>query len=167
MALSREVYYRCIWMVRDIERIRRLTDMKPGAHHEMQQGARPGAHLRKNGTQQDAENRAGGTLAAEDVDLASDAALAGEVTKGEDAALAGEAADEEDTILVNEMTIERACFEMKAIVAAMEAVPEAYRRGVFRNIVFKEQFEDTAHPNTWKKWKTVFINELARKLFLV
>ena len=61
----------------------------------------------------------------------------------------------------------RAEYELDCIGRALAKVPEEYRMGILSNIVHKTEFGDFAHPNTWKKWKQIFIAELARELCLV
>ena len=69
--------------------------------------------------------------------------------------------------VVREIVKERAEFELDCIGRALAKIPEEYRMGILSNIVDKTEFGDFAHPNTWKKWKQIFIAELARELGLL
>lgn len=60
--------------------------------------------------------------------------------------------------------IEAAAARLEAIRKALLVVPEEYREGVLTSVIVRGGFLDTANINTWKKWKQVFIYELARKL---
>ena len=105
----REVYYRCIWTVRDTARMIRLTtslDAEPGV-------------------------------------------------------------DSDDLRIVNAEVIDQASRDLECINAALAAVPEVYRTGIMDNIVSRKPFDDLAHPNTWKKWKQIFLHELAKRMHLI
>ena len=107
--LPREVYYRCLWTVRDISRIREIACAAPGM------------------PESDAE---GGQIVSADV-------------------------------------IRQAAADLKHISRSIEAVPEEYREGILDNIINREPFGDQAHPNTWKRWKLVFLHALAAELHLI
>ncbi len=107
--LPREVYYRCLWTVRDIKRIREIADAAPGV-------------------------------------LLSDS---------------------EDQRIVTAEVIHKAASDIGHIRKAIEKVPDEYRDGIMNNIVNREPFGDIAHPNTWKRWKLVFLHALARELDLI
>lgn len=107
--LPREVYYRCLWTVRDIRRIMEI---------------------------------AGAASGMPDADAA-------------------------DARIVSESVIAQAAADLGHIRRALESVPEEYRSGILDNIISREPFGDEAHPNTWKRWKLVFLHELARELHLV
>lgn len=108
IVLPREVYYRCIWTVRDMERMSRLVS----------------------------------------------------------AASSSEAPDMGDMIIDRDVIINSAGI-LKCISDSIEAVPEVYRLGVMDNIINRKPFDDMAHPNTWKRWKKVFLCELARQLHMI
>ncbi|MBQ6315338.1 MAG: hypothetical protein IJH90_05755 [Mogibacterium sp.] len=105
--LPREVYYRCIWLVRDAERLRTVSE--------------PGDHPFPDGMD----------------------------------------------IIVSEAVIRKARGDLAHIDAALNMIPEVYRSGVINNITRGDPFSDLAHPNTWKKWKRIFISELAKELDLI
>ena len=107
--LPREVYYRCLWTVRDFRRIRELASAVPG----------------------------------------------------------GSPAEFSDQKIVSGSVIRKAASDLSMIRRALESVPEEYRAGILENIINKEPFGDNAHPNTWKRWKLVFLYELARGLDLI
>ncbi len=69
--------------------------------------------------------------------------------------------------VAGEDTLRRAAFETDCIRRALEKIPEVYREGLLENIVNKAPFGDFAHPNTWKRWKLVFLYELAKELRLI
>ena len=70
-------------------------------------------------------------------------------------------------ILVSEDVAARAAAELACIESALTKIPEVYREGIFDNITEKKPFDDFAHPNTWKRWKLVFLYELAKELRLI
>jgi phosphomethylpyrimidine synthase len=76
--------------------------------------------------------------------------------------VAAEAAD-----VVTDAAARHAAYELGCIERALEGVPEVYREGLLDNIVNKTPFGDFAHPNTWKRWKLVFLYELAGALDLI
>ena len=69
--------------------------------------------------------------------------------------------------VADEAAIRRAVYEMDCIRRASEKIPEVYREGLLDNIVDRKPFSDFAHPNTWKRWKLVFMYELAKELHLI
>lgn len=115
------VYYRCIWLVRDSKRLRELVEMDRAA----------------------SENAPHATLYG--TDLYSD----------------------DEAVIVSEAVIQRAEEELDCMDRALSRIPEAYQDGILANIISKDPFADTAHPNTWKKWKQQFIFELAKELHLI
>jgi hypothetical protein len=111
--LPREVYYRCLWTVRDEKRLRRLAALlDPGSEPSVQ-------------------------------------------------------CDPEDARLVREETARHAAFEAACIDRALSRIPDVYREGLLDNIRDKTPLGDFAHPNTWKRWKLVFLYELAQELCLI
>lgn len=116
ISLPKEVYYRCLWVVRDSRRLVMLVD----------------AHV-----------------------------------KGEDAARSGDPGAEAPAVMVSDETARRAAEELACIDRALRKVPEVYRKDLLDNIIDKKPFGDFAHPNTWKRWKLVFLYELARELRLI
>lgn len=125
--LPKEVYYRCLWTVRDSGRLEKLTALlaqDPGRREE--------------GTSH--EYQAGGASNKEH--------------------------EHEDSV-VSDDVLHRAAGELRCIRTALGRVPEVYREGLLDNICRKVPFEDFAHPNTWKRWKLVFMYELAKELRLI
>lgn len=57
--------------------------------------------------------------------------------------------------------------DTEAVEQGLITIPEEYRKGVFRNIVYRERFPDTAHYNTWLRWKQRYIWQVGKKLNLV
>ena len=68
--------------------------------------------------------------------------------------------------LLSRSVIEEAMFKVDVIERSLNIVPEEYREAIFDNLVRKTGFPDTAADNTWKKWKHVYIIELAKNLNL-
>jgi hypothetical protein len=114
LKLPKEVYHRCLWIVRDCGRLERLASVLDGS---------------------------------------------GRSTWTEGAA---EAAD-----VVTDAAARHAAYELGCIERALEGVPEVYREGLLDNIIEKKPFGDFAHPNTWKRWKLVFLHGLAKQLDLI
>ena len=56
--------------------------------------------------------------------------------------------------------------KMDAIAGALAAIPEKYREPILEYYSHDKMLPDTASPNTWKRWKTVFMSVLARRLKL-
>ncbi|MBQ3291473.1 MAG: hypothetical protein IJH43_03765 [Mogibacterium sp.] len=112
--IPKDVYYRCVWLIRDSIRLERITE-----------ACCPGNE-------------------------------------------AGNGSDEKDeAVIIDENVIRRAETELTSINKALHKIPEAYRREIIANIIYKSPFSDIAHPNTWKKWKQIFIYELAHELHLI
>ena len=120
--LPREVYYRCLWTVRDATRLRQLADTA--------------------------------YTAADNISQATGAAECSMM----------QTSDEDIYMVLSERVIKQAASDIRCIYSALERVPEVYRKGIMDNIVDREPFDDLAHPNTWKRWKLVFLYELAREL---
>lgn len=57
--------------------------------------------------------------------------------------------------------------DVDAVENALSEIPEEYQKGIFRNIVYKEKFPETAHRTTWIRWKERYIWCVARELDLV
>lgn len=58
-------------------------------------------------------------------------------------------------------------FRVSCYNEALCAIPEEYREGISKNIKQRGGgFSDFASPNTWRRWKQLFIYTLARKLDL-
>ena len=69
--------------------------------------------------------------------------------------------------VADEAAIRRAVHETDCIQKASEKIPEVYREGLLDNIINRTPFADFAHPNTWKRWKLVFMYELAKEIHLI
>ena len=69
--------------------------------------------------------------------------------------------------MVSEAAVQQAAHELECIDNALESIPEVYREGLLDNIIEKKPFGDFAHPNTWKRWKLVFLHGLAKQLNLI
>ena len=57
--------------------------------------------------------------------------------------------------------------DTEAVEQALAQLPEEYRKGVFRNIVYGDKFPLTAHYNTWWRWKQKFVWYVAKNLYLI
>ena len=132
--VTKEVYYRCIWLVRDIERLIILSRFGSNPVLSSCENAAAFPWLINNG----AECR------GYDEDIM--------ISSGK---------------LVSDAAIERACIELECVCEALKTVPDVYRKEIIDNIVNKTPFSDTAHPNTWKKWKKAFIYQLAGNLDII
>lgn len=113
--LPRAVYYQCIWIVKDIERLKRL------------------ARAADTGCRED-------ELVFFEVD--------------------------EDAVNDREV-LRQARHRLECIRKALRKVPKEFRRGTLDSIVYNVPFKDMAHENTWRRWRGVFIRELAANLKLI
>ena len=57
--------------------------------------------------------------------------------------------------------------KIKNIENAINLMPEEYQKGVLNNVINKELYDNSAHENTWKKWKQRFIYNVAKNLGLI
>lgn len=113
--MPRAVYYQCIWMTRDIDRLEELASREK----DLQDFSR------------------------EEIVLLAD--------------------EREDIISTN--LIKEASFRMRCINDALDAIPEEYREGVIEIIKkVRPHYPDTAHENTWNKWKRCYIYTLAKNM---
>ena len=115
MRLPKAVYYQCIWIVKDIDRLRRLEAAGHFGHTE-----------------------------EEFVFFV----------------------DEEEVIRDSGVLLE-ARHKLECIREALEKVPSEYRQNTIDSIVYSIPFGDMAHENTWRKWRQIFVRELAKKLMLI
>lgn len=130
--LPRSVYYQCIWLVKDIERLR--SNVQGAQNVPIAQSV-----LREQAVQSMQAVR--GMKVMEDTE------------------------DTEVESVELEASVCSASRErLEAIEAALALIPREYREGVLNNILYKTEFDDSAHENTWKKWKQRFIYELAVNL---
>ena len=59
-------------------------------------------------------------------------------------------------------------FRLDCIQLALQEVPEFYRDGIIGNIRGERSgYGEHAHLNTWKRWKQIFLYELALDLRLI
>lgn len=57
---------------------------------------------------------------------------------------------------------------LDAVYRALEVVPYEFRNDVLGSIAcYGRGYEDNAHENTYKRWKKVYIAELAEQLHLI
>lgn len=66
-----------------------------------------------------------------------------------------------------EAVVNEAKSKLAAIKRAEMIVPDSYRKGLINSISKGEAFPDYASENTWKKWKKIFIEQLAIELYLI
>lgn len=114
-SVPKAVYHQCLWIVKDIDRLRRLEAV--GSY----------------------EGREDEMLFFVD--------------------------DEE--IIKDGKVIEQAKWKLDCIRRALRMVPQEYRQSTLDCIVYNVPFGDMAHENTWRKWRQLFIRELAKNLFLI
>lgn len=130
--LPREVYYRCLWTVRDMSRLEALA-----AFHELSN--RPDGLFQKSGFENAPDN---GPDHPEEHEIRR-------------------------AVIISDEVAGRAAYETECIRRALDKIPSVYREGLLDNIINKTRFDDFAHPNTWKRWKLVFLYELAKELYLI
>lgn len=114
-SIPKAVYHQCVWILKDIERLRRLEAV-------------------------------------------------GCYAGGEDEMVFF--VDDEEVIKSAEV-IEQAKWKLECIRRAMRKVPSEYRQSTLDCIIYNVPYGDMAHENTWRKWRQVFIEELAKNLFLI
>lgn len=113
--MPKEVYYQCIWMIRDIDRLEELALNK---------------YLFEN------------------------------CSNSEVAFIADDTQD-----LISVEIIKEAVRRLECIHDALDTIPEEYRKDII-DIIKKVRpyYPDTAHENTWNKWKHCFIYRLAKNM---
>lgn len=74
---------------------------------------------------------------------------------------------DEDEVIRNAAALEQAAWRMDCIRRALRRLPVEYRKDTVDNIVYGIPFNDMAHENTWRKWRQVFLRELAKNLMLI
>ena len=52
--------------------------------------------------------------------------------------------------------------KIAAVEKALNRIPEEYREGVMNSIVYRADYPDYAHDNTWKTWRQRFVFYVAR-----
>jgi hypothetical protein len=115
MRVPKPVYYQCVWILKDIERLKRLE-------------------------------------AVDNYRSSKDEFVV--------------FVDEEEVIR-NAEVLCQARFKLECIRKALLAVPEDYRQMTIDSIVYGLSFGDMAHENTWRRWRQIFIRELAGNLNLI
>lgn len=113
--VPKAVYYQCIWLVKDLERLRRIE-------------------------------------------------AAGKVPMGDDELVFF--VDDEKIVMDAEVLV-IARESLRCIRKALQSIPKEYRQSTIDCIVFGVPYADTAHYNTWRKWRQIFIYELAKNLHLI
>ena len=113
--VPKQVYFQCIWIVKDIERLKRLEAI--------------------------------GNYSQEGNEMVF-------------------FVDEEDVIR-NAAVLKQAAWKLECIRKAIAKLPKEYRQATIDSIVFNVPYGDVAHENTWRKWRQVFIRELAKNLLLI
>lgn len=74
---------------------------------------------------------------------------------------------DDEEVIRNAEVLTQAAWKLECIRDAIEKVPEEYRQATIDSIVYNAPFSDIAHENTWRKWRQVFIRELAKNLLLI
>ncbi len=74
--------------------------------------------------------------------------------------------DDEEVIRSADV-LKQAAWRLECIRKAIEKIPREYRQSTIDCIVYNVPFGDAAHENTWRKWRQVFIRELAKNLMLI
>lgn len=65
---------------------------------------------------------------------------------------------------LKEINNQSALKRKNAIDRALDEIPESYREGIMKNILFRANYGDFAHENTWKLWKQRFVYYAANYL---
>lgn len=115
MRLPKAVYYQCIWVIKDIDRLRRLEAAANYGHNDDEF-----------------------VFFVDDEEVIRDAGV-----------------------------LTQARHKLECVREALEAIPPEYRQNTIDSIVYSIPFDDMAHENTWRKWRQVFVRELAKKLMLI
>lgn len=74
---------------------------------------------------------------------------------------------DEATLIKGGEVFDEAERKLECIRLAAQKLPPEYRQGTIDSIAYGKPFDDTAHTNTWRRWRRVFIKELAQNLFLI
>jgi len=113
--VPKAVYYQCVWILKDLDRLRRLEAISKHA--------------------------------------------------GDSDELVFFVDDEE--VIRNAEVLTQATWKLECIRNAIVKVPKEYRQSTLDCIVYNVPFGDMAHENTWRKWRQIFIRELAKNLLLI
>lgn len=114
-SVPKEVYYQCIWLIKDLDRLRRLEAVSNYA--------------------------AGENELVFFVD--------------------------EENVIRDGAVLAKAKENLSCIRRALLKIPEEYRQGTIDCISYNVPYSDMAHENTWRKWRQVFVWELAKNLCLI
>ena len=114
-SVPKAVYYQCIWLIKDLDRLRKLEAVSNYA-------------------------------------------------AGEDELVFF--MDDEEVIRDAEV-LDKAKWRLGCIRKALVRIPAEYRQSTLDCISYNVPYSDMAHENTWRKWRQVFIWELAKNLFLI
>lgn len=63
--------------------------------------------------------------------------------------------------------LEKYTADIEAVEKALEKIPPEYRKSVFENIADGKRFPETAHYNTWLRWRKRFVYYVAKEFNLV
>ena len=74
---------------------------------------------------------------------------------------------DDQEVIRNSEVLTQAAWKLECIRKAIAKVPEEYRQGTIDCLVYNVPYADIAHENTWRKWRKVFIRELAKNLLLI
>ncbi len=75
--------------------------------------------------------------------------------------------EDESCRLISPEVTEEAARKILCIKRALLVIPEEYRMEVLDSIVEGIKPSPIAHENTWKRWRRIFISELASNLNLI
>ena len=115
LRLPKAVYYQCIWIVKDLDRLRRLEAADNYSHADDEF-----------------------VFFVDDEELIRDSGV-----------------------------LTEARFKLDCVRDALARVPDEYRQKTIDSIIYGIPFDDMAHENTWRKWRQVFIRDLAKNLLLI
>lgn len=74
---------------------------------------------------------------------------------------------DDEEVIRNAEVLTQAAWKLDCIRKAIAKLPKEYRQSTIDCIVYNVPFGDMAHENTWRKWRQVFIRELAKNLLLI
>lgn len=113
--VPKAVYYQCIWLLKDMERLRRIE-------------------------------------------------AAGKVPQGDNELVFFV---DDENVVMDESVFVNAREKLRCIRKSLQAIPKEYRQSTIDCIVFGVPYADTAHYNTWRRWRQIFVYELAKNLHLI
>lgn len=74
---------------------------------------------------------------------------------------------DDEEVIQDEAVIGQAKSKLHCIRKALFVLPPEYRETTLSSIAGNVPFADTAHINTWRRWRQIFIYELAKNLLLI